>query len=376
MPALSSRGTSLRRLFRLLLLAAALGLGLRLLWLRETRVPLRPADAPPMELVVPTGASAEVIGRILQEKGLVRHPVLFRALALVKGVGGSLKAGEYALEGPLTLEQVVDMMARGQVVRREVTIPEGKNLVEIAEIFGLHGVEVDAFLAAARDPSLVRDLDPHASDLEGYLFPDTYDMPKDPGPPENLVARMARRFRDVVTPELPRLAERGITVRQAVTMASLIELETARADERGRIAAVFFNRLRKGMLLQTDPTVIYALRRAGRWDGNIRKKDLAIDSPYNTYRYPGLPPGPIASPGREALLAVLDPEDVEDLYFVSRNDGSHEFSETLSDHNRAVDRYQRRPSSRRAPTRPGGAGAEGPAGPAAKGGRGAGAGPS
>ena len=331
-----------RHLLRLGLLAAVVGLSLRLFWELETRSPLRPPDAPPGELVIPPGASAEAIGRLLQEQGLVRYPLVFRVLVLLKGVGGSLKAGEYSLEGPLTLEQIVDLMARGQVVRREVTIPEGKNMVEIAGIFEDHGVEVEAFLAAAHDPTLVRDLDPHASDLEGYLFPDTYDLPRSPGPASALVARMVHRFRDVVTPELPRLVARGLTVRQAVTMASLVQLETARPEERARIAAVFFNRLKRGMLLQTDPTVIYALRLAGRWDGNIRKKDLDVDSPYNTYRYPGLPPGPVASPGREALLAVLAPAEVKDLYFVSRNDGSHEFSETLTQHNRAVDRFQRR----------------------------------
>jgi UPF0755 protein len=137
------------------------------------------------------------------------------------------------------------------------------------------------------------------------------------------------------------LAREGLTLREAVTLASLVELETALGEERPWIAAVFRNRLRKKMLLQTDPTVIYALRQKGTWDGNIRKKDLDVDSPYNTYRFPGLPPGPIASPGVEALRAVIDPADVKDLYFVSRNDGSHQFSETLTEHNRAVDRYQR-----------------------------------
>jgi UPF0755 protein len=298
-------------------------------------------------LIVPPGASADAIGRLLQSQGLVRHPLVFRVLVLLKGVSGSLKAGEYALEGPLTLDQIVDLLARGEVVRREVTIPEGKNMVEIAEILGDRGIEVDAFLAAAHEPALIRDLDPYASDLEGYLFPDTYDLPKDPGPASALVARLIRRFRDVITPELPRLEARGLSVRQAVTMAALVERETARPEERPRIAGVFFNRLKKGMLLQTDPTVIYALRLAGRWDGNIRKKDLDIDSPYNTYRYPGLPPGPIASPGREALLAVITPAEGKDLYFVSRNDGTHQFSETLAEHNRAVDRYQRRGRSSR-----------------------------
>ena len=142
-------------------------------------------------------------------------------------------------------------------------------------------------------------------------------------------------------PERSRLAERKLSVRQLVTLASIVEMETGRADERPRIAAVFLNRLAKGMPLQTDPTVIYALRLKGTWDGNIRKTDLQVDSPYNTYRYPGLPPGPNASPGRDALRAVLDPAPGRELYFVSRNDGSHEFSETLRAHESAVTRFQR-----------------------------------
>jgi UPF0755 protein len=208
-----------------------------------------------------------------------------------------------------------------------------------------HGVSTDEFLRLARDPLLIRDLDPEAEDLEGYMFPDTYDIPRVPNTERALVGRMVRRFRDVIAPELTGMAERGLSVRKVVTLASVVELETARRQERPRIAAVFWNRLRRGMPLQADPTVIYALRRGGLWDGNIRKKDLGIDSPYNTYRYAGLPPGPIGSPGREAIRAVLEPAETRELYFVSRNDGTHHFSETLAEHNRAVDRYQRRRSS-------------------------------
>jgi UPF0755 protein len=156
---------------------------------------------------------------------------------------------------------------------------------------------------------------------------------------------MTQRFRQVIAPELGRIAEKGLTVRQVVTLASIVELETARAPERPRIAAVFLNRLEKGMPLQTDPSIIYALRKAGRWDGDIRSRDFGIDSPYNTYRRAGLPPGPLGSPGREAIRAVLDPAETKELYFVSRNDGTHEFSETLAAHNRAVNRYQRRRAS-------------------------------
>jgi len=311
-------------------------------WRYETIGTRIPEGAPAVRLVVSPGASAEAIGRQLQALGLVRHPLVFRALARSRGVGTQLKAGEYALSGPLSLEGILDALERGDVVRRDLTVPEGRSLDEIASLVVEEGLDLGTFLDAARDPAPVRDLDPAATDLEGYLFPDTYDVPQSPEAPRALVRRMALRFREVIAPELERIAEKGLTVRQVVTLASIVELETASADERPRIAAVFLNRLERGMPLQTDPSIIYALRKAGRWDGNIRRRDLEIDSPYNTYRRPGLPPGPLGSPGREAILAVLEPTETKDLYFVSRNDGTHEFSETLVEHNRAVDRYQRR----------------------------------
>jgi UPF0755 protein len=328
----------LRRALLLSLLAAVLWLA----WLAETRLPLRSPDDPAQRLVVAEGASAESIAGQLHALGVIRRPALFRALVLVRGAGARLRAGEYSLDGPLTLEQLVDRLARGEVVRRELTVPEGRNIEETAELASGEGLSATAFLAAARDPAAIRDLDAEAADLEGYLFPDTYEVSRGPDAPAALVARMVRRFRDVISPDLATIAARGHSVREVVTLASLVELETARGDERPRIAAVFLNRLRKGMPLQTDPTVIFALRKAGRWDGNIRKRDLDIDSPYNTYRHGGLPPGPIASPGREAIRAVIDPAPVRDLYFVSRNDGSHHFSETLAEHERAVTQFQRR----------------------------------
>ena len=329
--------TSVRRALLLALLAVAFHVA----WLHETRVPRRTAEDPPASLVVSQGASTEAIGQKLRELDLVGHPLVFRALVRLRGASQRLRAGEYLIEGPVSLEQIVDMLVRGEVVRRDITFPEGKVLEDMADLAALRGLDRAAFLQAAKDPSLVRDLDADATDLEGYLFPDTYDLPRS-GTAPALVARMVQRFRAVLEPLQPRLQSQGLSVRQAVTLASIVELETGRVDERPRIAAVFRNRLRQGMPLQTDPTVIYALRKARLWDGNIRRKDLEIDSPYNTYRRAGLPPGPIASPGREALLAVLEPAPVKDLYFVSRNDGSHQFSETLAEHERAVDRFQRR----------------------------------
>jgi UPF0755 protein len=328
-------------------LALALILGVAaaaawLCWVQETTaLKLRVGD-PPVRLLVAPGANADSIGRELHSLGLTRHPLLFRLLARVRGASGQLKAGDYSLAGPLSLEGILRVLVHGEVSRRTLTIPEGRTLDEIAAIVAGHGLDAAAFRAAAADPTPVRDLDPQASDLEGYLFPDTYDVSLKPDAERLLVVRMTQRLREVLSPELARVREQGLTVRQLLTLASIVELETARVEERPRIAAVFLNRLRKGMLLQTDPSVIYALKKAGRWDGNIRRDDLLRDSPYNTYRRAGLPPGPLGCPGREAILAVLAPAPTRDLYFVSRNDGTHEFNESLAEHNRAVDRYQRR----------------------------------
>jgi peptidoglycan lytic transglycosylase G len=294
------------RLVVLLVLVTVLAAGaLALAWRHETTSVRIERGDPTVRLVVAPGSSAGLVGRQLRDLGLVSHPAVFRVLVKARGVGGELKAGEYALSGPLSLEEILEMILAGEVVRREVTIPEGRTLEETAALVGAQGLDLEAFLAAARDPSPVHDLDPEAADLEGYLFPDTYEIPLASDPEKRLVQRMVRRFRDVIDEEAVRIRDGGFTVREVVTLASLVELETARAEERPRIAAVFLNRLKRGMPLQTDPTVIYAMKQEGRWNGNIRRRDLDIDSPYNTYRRAGLPPGPIGSPGREAIRGVL-----------------------------------------------------------------------
>jgi UPF0755 protein len=211
----------------------------------------------------------------------------------------------------------------------------------MAEVFAKSGLGTAAsFSSAARNPALIQDLDPAAKDLEGYLFPETYAVPR--GSDAMTVVRlMVTQFRSVVTDQLRAAAStHGLSVRQLVTLASMVEKETSRPEERKVVAAVYLNRLREGMPMQCDPTVIYALLRAGRYTGNLRRDDLMFDSLYNTYRYPGLPPGPIAAPGRASLEAAARPEPVDYLYFVSRNDGSHEFARTLSEHNRNVQKFQ------------------------------------
>ena len=332
----------MRRLFVFLLLVAA---ALAALWFHETQWPVRSAQDPPQGLMVAPGSGVRDIGRQLRDLGLVRHPEIFRALVAFRGDTGRLRAGEYELTGAMSLDDIVTKLVKGEVVRRTITFPEGSDLEAMARLAATRGIVMEDFLKAARNPEPIRDLDPAAPDLEGYLFPDTYELTRRPDPAADLVARMVKRFREVIAPELPPIQASGMTLREVVTLASVVELETARPEERPRIAAVFRNRLRKRMPLQTDPTVIYALKKAGGYDGNIRRGDLDVNSPYNTYRFPGLPPGPIASPGREAIRAVLQPADVRDLYFVSRNDGSHQFSDNLDDHNRAVTQYQRHRSA-------------------------------
>jgi peptidoglycan lytic transglycosylase G len=288
-----------------------------------------------------SGSGSLAIGQRLVDAGVVRDLITFRAALWTSGQGRHLKAGEYRFDRAMTPFEVIDKIARGDVYVVNITFPEGLTIAEMAKIFESHGIgSADAFAAAAKDAAQVREWDPAATDLEGYLFPETYAISRH-ADASLLVHLMVSRFAHVFTPDLRQAASaRGLTVRQAVTLASIIEKETARPEERPLVAAVYATRLRIGMPLQCDPTVIYALAHAGRYDGNIHKTDLAIDSPYNTYKYPGLPPGPIASPGRASLDAAVHPADANYLYFVSRNDGSHEFARTLDEHNRNVRKFQ------------------------------------
>lgn len=290
---------------------------------------------------IPQGAGSRTIGDRLVRAGVVRDLATYRVAVWLSGQGRHLKAGEYRFDREMTPLDVLDKIARGDVFVVSVTFPEGLTIAEMAKIFEMHGFgPASAFVDAAHDPAPIRELDPSATDLEGYLFPETYAVPRRTDAAK-LVRQMVVRFTHVFTPDLRHAAAaRTLTVRQAVTLASIVEKETAKGDERPIVAAVYENRLRIGMPLQCDPTVIYALQRIGRYDGNLHKTDLVLDSPYNTYRRAGLPPGPIASPGLASLEAAVRPAEADYLYFVSRNDGSHEFASTLEEHNRNVQRYQ------------------------------------
>jgi UPF0755 protein len=289
------------------------------------------------------GSSSQSMARSLADAGVVANPTAFRLAVWLRGAGRRLQAGEYRFDAPLTPADVVDKIARGDVFLRPLTFPEGLTIRQMAAIFEERGFGPQAgFVSAAKKTaSLVQAIDPEASDLEGYLFPDTYALPRRTTA-EQLTARMVARFEKALTAEIRQHATaRGVGIRDLVTLASLVEKETAKPDERPLVAAVYRNRLNVGMALQCDPTVIYALERAGRYNGNLTRADLQYDSPYNTYRYPGLPPGPIAAPGQASLAAAAQPADVPYLYFVSRNDGSHAFATTLAEHNRNVELYQR-----------------------------------
>lgn len=281
------------------------------------------------------------MGRRLEAAGVVRSAAAFRLAVWARGAGQRLQAGEYRFDEPMSPAAVVDKIARGDVYLQPITFREGLTIRQMAEIFESKGLGAAAdFVAAARDPSPVRDLDPAAPDLEGYLFPDTYALPRRTSAPQ-LVSQMVSGFKRALTPEVrEQAAARGLSVRELVTLASLVEKETAKGEERPIVAGVYTNRLKIGMGLQCDPTVIYALERAGLYTGNLTRENLRFDSPYNTYRYAGLPPGPIAAPGKASLVAAANPADVPYLYFVSRNDGSHVFASTLDEHNRNVQEYQ------------------------------------
>ena len=323
----------------LVLIVAAVGAAAFAAWWVER--PFKGYQGSEQFVEIPPGTGPASIGRRLVEQGVVRDELTWR-VALMRTRGAQqLKAGEYRFSGERSARDVIGTLVRGDVFLRPITFPEGLTIQEMARLYEARGFGAAAdFLEAAADASLIRDLDPRAEDLEGYLFPETYGLPRRSSAPV-LVRAMVGRFRQVFDETLRKEAEaRGLSLREVVTLASLVEKETAVPDERPVVSAVYQNRLRINMGLQCDPTVIYALQRAGQYDGNLTRANLMFDSPYNTYRYAGLPPGPIAAPGRASLEAVLRPANVDYLYFVSRNDGSHIFSRTYNEHRRHVQEWQ------------------------------------
>jgi UPF0755 protein len=297
-------------------------------------------------LLLHSGYSTRRIAAELKKAGVIRNELAFRIWHWAHPKP-SLKAGEYRFERAATLPQVYGRIARGDIYFHVVTIPEGYTMFDIAQAMedaGL-GSASDFLRVTETQTQLVSDFAPEAKSLEGYLFPNTYQFTRTQSL-EEMAAEMVHQFRQVaheiglILPE-GEIDVTGIDVQKMVTMASIVEKETAAPEERARVASVYYNRLKLKMALDADPSVIYAEQLAGTYSGSLHHADLAVNSPYNTYRFAGLPPGPIANPGRSALEAAMQPDGTNYLYFVSDGNGHHRFARSLEEHNRNVDAYRR-----------------------------------
>ncbi|MDR7427634.1 MAG: endolytic transglycosylase MltG [Armatimonadota bacterium] len=304
---------------------------------------LQPAarEAPQRVVVIPPGASLDQIAGVLAEAGVLRSPLAFILAARIRGVGGRLQSGEYLLSAAMSPLEILEKLVRGQVLLHRVTIPEGYTADQIADLVAMKGLaEREAFLRLVREEgdSFAFDFLEGRRNLEGYLFPDTYAFPR--GLVERqIVQAMLARFDQRVSPELRReIRALGMTLHEAITVASMVEREARLEAERPIIAGVIYNRLRRGWRLEIDATVLYALGRRG---GPLTAADLLVDSPYNTYRQAGLPPGPIGNPGLAAIEAAARPSSTPYLFYVLRPDGSHAFSTTLQEHLRNIRRWRR-----------------------------------
>ncbi len=297
-------------------------------------------DAGARTFVVRSGEGVSKIAGHLASEGLIIQPLGFRLFARVNGLDKKIKAGEYSLSGSMSPSEILDKLISGKVLLYRLTIPEGYTMAQIADLVGSSGIAGrDDFLKALANKRLMEKRGIEADSFEGYLFPDTYFFPKNT-PAGKIVDVLVTRFRAVFTPErLGRAEELGLSVHEVVTLASIIEKETGAPRERPLISSVFHNRLKRGMRLESDPTVIYGIE---EFDGNITRKHLDAPTAYNTYRIRGLPPGPIANPGEKAIEAALYPADTSYIYFVAKKDGTHHFSTNIQEHNRAVARYQLR----------------------------------
>jgi UPF0755 protein len=321
-----------------LFLVAALAVGGWLAW--QVFAPITPPAH--TDLLLHSGYSTRRIAAELKKAGVIRSERVFE-LWHVLHPKPSLKAGEYLFDRQATLPQVYGRIARGDIYFHVVTIPEGYTMFDIAKAMedaGL-GSAADFLHIAETHTSLISDLAPQATSLEGYLFPNTYQFTRTESL-EEMAAAMVHQFRVVAQQiGLNSSPNSNVNVHKIVTMASIVEKETAAPEERPRVASVYYNRLTQKIALDADPSVIYAELLAGTYQGALHHADLAVDSPYNTYRFPGLPPGPIGNPGRSSLEAALHPDSTDFLYFVSDGNGHHRFARSLEEHNRNVAAYRR-----------------------------------
>ncbi|MBD0315765.1 MAG: endolytic transglycosylase MltG [Nitrospiraceae bacterium] len=312
-------------------------------WVNTPLVPPSAHPAPKIVLI-PHGAPFHQVASLLDRERLIKSRMGFSILGKVRDAERKIHPGEYELSPAMRPADILDVLVSGRVVLHPVTIPEGYTMVQIADVLAQqHITDPAEFMRLTRDPQFIRSLGISAETLEGYLFPDTYRFAR-PSQARDVVRAMVDQWSHVFNEEWrARAKELDLTPHEVLTLASVIEKETGAGDERPQISSVFHNRLKRKIPLQSDPTVIYGLT---TFDGNLHKTDLSHPSPYNTYRWTGLPPGPIASPGAQSIRAALYPVPSAYLYFVSRNDGTHQFSATLVEHNKAVEQYQKRPFKR------------------------------
>ena len=326
---------NLPRLLAVLLASAVLVAGI---WLGSYATSTAPVEQD-TAVLIPKGSGVKEIRGILARHHLVAADLRFLLLAALTGSAGHLRAGEYLIPARATPLQILRLLEQGAIIRETVTVPEGLNIEQVAMLLAQDGwINMQRFINLTRDREFNRTLDLDLASLEGYLFPDTYQLTRGDMTEEDILGMMTRRFH-AVWKEITGTGQPGMTRHQVVTLASIVEKETGAPLERPLIARVFLNRLARNMRLQSDPTVIYGI---DNFDGNLTGDHLRRETPYNTYVIAGLPPGPICNPGRKAMEAVLRPADSPYLFFVSKNDGTHYFSVTLNEHNQAVSKYQKK----------------------------------
>jgi len=289
-------------------------------------------------VVIGSGQPFKTVARVLHEKEIINYPYKFKIVARIKGFDRNIKAGEYLLSSSMSPEKILEILVDGKVYLYRITIPEGHTLNQIAALLDENGVfDGTEFLKAANDLNFTQQLGIEASNFEGYLFPDTYFFARDVSS-RKMIETMFRQFQIIFNPIWEnRPPDMDLSMHEIVTLASIIEKETGFHEERPLVSSVFHNRLNKNMRLQSDPTVIYGVE---NFEGKLTRKHLNTPTPYNTYTINGLPPGPIANPGKASLEAALFPPETPYLYFVSKNDKTHFFSTNYDDHREAVRKYQ------------------------------------
>jgi len=290
-------------------------------------------------ITIPEGMSLKEVAGSLESKGIITNKTVFILWTRLMGNSRQIKAGEYRLSSDMEPIRIMEILTRGIIITYPVIIPEGFSIEQIGDILAANDlVDKTRFISLAHEPDILQKYGISGPSLEGYLYPDTYQFGRGLSP-ALIIDVMVKRFWEIMEPYRKRIEALGMTVEKVVTLASIVEKETGRSEEMPVIAGVFLNRLRKGMRLDSDPTVIYGMN---DFAGNLTRKDLLESTPYNTYVIRGLPPGPIANPGLASIKAVLYPAETDYLYFVSKNDGTHYFSRTIEEHNRAVRIYQKK----------------------------------